>query len=171
MGKLVSLKNLARIRKSLQRQGKRFVFTNGTFDILHRGHVEYLSRASRFGDVLAVGLNTDASIRRIKGRGRPINRAGDRAAVLAALEAVDYICFFSDDTPRRIIAKLRPDVLVKGADWKLGDIVGREVVRKRGGSVRRVSLTQGRSTTRLIEQLVKLYSVTPRRHTKSGRRS
>jgi len=168
MGKLVSLKGLVRIRGALHRQGKTFVFTNGAFDILHRGHVEYLSRASRFGDIMAVGLNTDASIRRIKGKGRPINRAADRVAVLAALEVVDYICFFGDDTPHRMIARLKPDVLVKGADWKLKDIVGRDVVGEGGGSVRRVSLTQGRSTTHLIEQIVRMYGVTKGRRSKRG---
>jgi D-beta-D-heptose 7-phosphate kinase/D-beta-D-heptose 1-phosphate adenosyltransferase len=171
MRKVVTLNKLVQIRKLLQRQGKKFVFTNGTFDILHRGHVEYLTKARTFGDVLAIGLNSDASIRRIKGKGRPINREADRAAVLAALAAVDYICFFSDDTPQKIIARLQPDVLVKGADWKLGKIVGREVVRNRGGSVRRVSLTEGRSTTRLIEQIVKLYGVRRRRQTNHGRQS
>ena len=168
MGKLVSLKSLVHIRENLHRRGKTFVFTNGTFDILHRGHVEYLTRASQFGNVLAIGLNTDASIRRIKGNGRPINQAHDRAAVLAALEVVDYVCFFADDTPHRMIARLKPDVLVKGADWKLKDIVGRDVVGERGGSVRRVSLTRGHSTTRLIEQIVRMYGVTKGRRSKRG---
>lgn len=105
------------------------VFTNGTFDIIHRGHVEYLAAARKMGDVLVVGLNSDASIRRIKGPKRPINRAADRAAVLAALASVDYICSFGEDTPYRMIRRLLPDVLVKGADWKKAEIVGGDVVR------------------------------------------
>ncbi len=110
------------------------VFTNGTFDILHRGHVEYLAAARALGDVLVVGLNTDASIRRIKGNGRPINRNADRAAVLAGLESVNYICFFGANTPGRMIEKLVPDVLVKGADWKIDKIVGRDIVERHGGT-------------------------------------
>lgn len=130
------------------------MFTNGTFDILHRGHVEYLTKARRLGDVLIVGLNTDASIRRIKGNGRPINPNRDRAAVLAGLAAVDYVCFFGDDTPERLIRTLVPDVLVKGADWKAGDIVGSDIVRGHGGVVRRIRLTPGRSTTGIIRRIV-----------------
>jgi rfaE bifunctional protein nucleotidyltransferase chain/domain len=169
MGKVVGLRGLVRLRNALKKKGKTFVFTNGTFDILHRGHVEYLARARRFGSVLAVGLNTDASIRRIKGPGRPINRARDRAVVLAALEAVDFVCLFSDNTPRKIIARLKPDVLVKGADWKKQDIIGKEFVEEHGGSVRRIPLTPGRSTSRMIDQIVTAYSASrgPRRQ---GRR-
>jgi D-beta-D-heptose 7-phosphate kinase/D-beta-D-heptose 1-phosphate adenosyltransferase len=157
MGAVVSLPSLVRIRCTLGRAGKRVVFTNGTFDILHRGHVEYLARARRLGDVLFVGLNTDASIRRIKGKGRPINPAADRAAILAALASVDYVCLFGDNTPLRLITALQPDVLVKGADWKQGEIVGSDVVRRRGGRVRRVALTPGRSTTSVIKKVVRLH--------------
>jgi rfaE bifunctional protein nucleotidyltransferase chain/domain len=133
MEKIVSLPALARIRARLRRQGKRVVFTNGTFDIVHRGHVEYLSAARRMGDVLIVGLNSDSSIRRIKGPKRPINRGADRAAVLAALASVDYVCSFGEDTPYRMIRRLLPDVLVKGADWKKAAIVGSDVVKENGG--------------------------------------
>jgi len=157
MGKILSPTELVRIRRKLRRIGKRVVFTNGTFDIIHRGHVEYLTRAKKMGDVLMVGLNTDASIRRIKGKGRPINPNGDRAAVLAALSPVDYVCFFGDDTPYKIISQLKPDVLVKGADWHVDAIVGREVVEKSGGTVRTIRLTSGRSTTNVIERIMKAY--------------
>jgi D-beta-D-heptose 7-phosphate kinase/D-beta-D-heptose 1-phosphate adenosyltransferase len=160
MGRIVGAQTLARHRRQLRKQGKVFVFTNGTFDILHRGHVDYLRRAKRFGDVLAVGLNTDASIRRIKGRGRPVNRETDRAAVLAALAAVDFVCFFGEDTPRRLISLLRPDVLVKGADWKASSIVGGDEVRKAGGKVRRITLTPGRSTTALINRILSTFPST-----------
>ena len=170
MGKVVGLPGLVRLRDALKKKGKTFVFTNGTFDILHRGHVEYLARARRLGNVLAVGLNTDASIRRIKGPGRPINRARDRAAVLAALEAVDFVCFFADDTPRHIIARLKPDVLVKGADWKRQEIVGREIVEQHGGRVRRIPLTPGRSTSRLIDQIVTAHSASRGRRRQGLRR-
>lgn len=154
MGRVVSLNELARIRARLRRGRKRVVFTNGTFDIVHRGHVDYLTRARALGDVLVVGLNTDASIRRIKGSGRPINPQRDRAAVLAALAAVDYVCLFGDNTPARLIATLVPDVLVKGADWAADRIVGKDVVEAHGGVVRRIRLTQGRSTTSVIERIL-----------------
>ena len=156
MGKLVSQTVLRAIRQRLRRQGRTVVFTNGTFDIIHRGHVEYLTKARSLGDVLVVGLNTDASIRRIKGKGRPVNPNHDRAAVLAGLAAVDYVCFFGENTPERLIRSLLPDVLVKGADWKEGEIVGGDVVRAHGGVVRRIRLTPGRSTTSIIRRIVDL---------------
>jgi rfaE bifunctional protein nucleotidyltransferase chain/domain len=157
MGRIVGIRKLRAVRKELKRKRKTVVFTNGTFDILHRGHVEYLAKARSFGDILIVGLNTDGSIRRIKGRGRPINPEMDRAAVLASLASVDYVCFFSDDTPHRIISSLLPDVLVKGADWKLEEIVGRDVVEQHGGRVRRIRLTEGRSTTLILERILRAY--------------
>ncbi len=156
MGQLVSQDTLRALRRRFRRQGRRVVFTNGTFDIIHRGHVEYLTKARALGDVLIVGLNTDASIRRIKGEGRPINPNRDRAAVLAGLAAVDYVCFFGDNTPARLIRSLVPDVLVKGADWKEGEIVGSDVVRAHGGAVRRIRLTPGRSTTSIIRRIADL---------------
>lgn len=158
MEKVVSLAALERIRARLRRRGKRVVFTNGTFDILHRGHVEYLAAARKLGDVLIVGLNSDASIRRIKGPKRPINHEPDRAAVLAALASVDYVCSFGEDTPYRMIRRLVPDVLVKGADWKKAEIVGSDVVTESGGSVRTVRLTPGRSTTSVIERVLRVYA-------------
>lgn len=158
MGRILSLRALARERAALARRRKRVVFTNGTFDILHRGHVEYLAAARGMGDVLIVGLNTDASIRRIKGNGRPINPQRDRAIVLAAVGCVDYVCLFGDNTPERIIRRLHPDVLVKGADWKKSMIVGRETVEAHGGVVRTIRLTKGRSTTGVIERILRTYA-------------
>jgi rfaE bifunctional protein nucleotidyltransferase chain/domain len=158
MGHILSLRALARERAVLARKHKRVVFTNGTFDILHRGHVEYLAAARGMGDVLIVGLNTDASIRRIKGNGRPINPQRDRAIVLAAVGCVDYVCLFGDNTPERIIRRLVPDVLVKGADWKKSMIVGREAVEAHGGAVRTIRLTKGRSTTGVIERILRTYA-------------
>ncbi len=157
MGSVISLGRLLKVRRKLRRAGKVVVFTNGTFDILHRGHVDYLGSARRLGDVLIVGLNTDASVRRIKGNGRPVNRGSDRAAVLAALGAVDYVCMFGEDTPARIIGRLLPDVLVKGADWKKTDIVGRDAVEAYGGVVRTIRLTAGRSTTGVIGRILRTY--------------
>jgi D-beta-D-heptose 7-phosphate kinase/D-beta-D-heptose 1-phosphate adenosyltransferase len=117
--------------------------------------VKYLIAARRLGDVLMVGLNTDGSVRRIKGRGRPINPQNDRAAVLAALSCVDYVCLFGDDTPLEMIRRLLPDVLVKGADWKNSEIVGRDIVRASGGRVRTVRMTPGRSTTGIIRRVLR----------------
>jgi rfaE bifunctional protein nucleotidyltransferase chain/domain len=158
MGSVVGLEHLVKIRKTLRRRGKRVVFTNGTFDIIHRGHVEYLAAARAMGDVLIVGLNTDASIRRIKGNGRPINPQRDRAVVLSSLASVDYVCLFGADTPAMLIRRLVPDVLVKGADWKKSAIVGADLVRAHGGAVRRVRLTRGRSTTGVIERVLRVYA-------------
>jgi D-beta-D-heptose 7-phosphate kinase/D-beta-D-heptose 1-phosphate adenosyltransferase len=137
----------------LRARGGRVVFTNGCFDLLHPGHVRYLGAARALGDALVVGLNDDASISRAKGPGRPILRAAERAEVLAGLAAVDHLIVFEDDTPRRLIAALRPDVLVKGADWAPDDIVGADEVRATGGRVERVALVPGVSTTELIRRM------------------
>ncbi len=157
MGKVLSLNALVKVRRALRRQKKKVVFTNGTFDILHRGHVEYLAKSKALGDVLVVGLNTDASIRRIKGPKRPINPNADRAAVLSALASVDYVCFFGEETPHKVISKVVPDVLVKGADWNVGAIVGKDVVERNGGVVRTIRLTPGRSTTDVIQRVLDAY--------------
>ena len=129
------------------------VFTNGCFDILHRGHVEYLHRARALGSALVVGVNTDASVERLKGPGRPVVPQADRALVLAGLEAVDAVTLFDEDTPRALIAALLPDILVKGGDFGLDEVVGREEVEAHGGEVRIIPLIQGHSTTNLIHQI------------------
>jgi len=133
--------------------GARVVFTNGCFDLLHPGHVRYLAAARELGDVLVVGLNDDASVRRLKGPGRPVMRVAERAEVLAALAAVSHLILFDDDTPRSLIAALRPDVLVKGADWAPGDIVGADEVQATGGRVERIDLVPGVSTSELIRRI------------------
>lgn len=140
---------------ALRRQGKRIVFTNGCFDLIHPGHVRYLRAAKRLGDVLVVGLNSDASVRRLKGPGRPLVPQRDRCEVMAALEMVDYVTVFGEDTPYELIKQVQPDVLVKGGDWRPEDIVGADIVRARGGVVRSLRFTRGYSTTRLVERIVR----------------
>jgi D-beta-D-heptose 7-phosphate kinase/D-beta-D-heptose 1-phosphate adenosyltransferase len=136
-----------------RREGARVVFTNGCFDLVHAGHVRYLEAARALGDVLVLGLNDDASVRRLKGPGRPILSLLERAEVLAGLAAVDHLVTFADDTPLVLIETLAPDVLVKGADWAAGDIVGRDVVLGRGGRVERIDLVPGVSTSELIRRI------------------
>jgi D-beta-D-heptose 7-phosphate kinase/D-beta-D-heptose 1-phosphate adenosyltransferase len=150
---LIPRADMSRLTARLRRAGKKIVFTNGVFDILHRGHVEYLSKAKSFGDVLIVGLNSDASVRRIKGGRRPLQNQKDRAIILLALQAVDYVVLFREDTPDKLIRQVRPDVLVKGADYKISEIVGADFVRSYGGIVRRVKLTKGSSTSTIIRKL------------------
>jgi len=135
---------------------KKLVFTNGCFDILHRGHVEYLAFARAQGDALCVGLNSDASVRRNKGPSRPINREQDRAYVLGSLRAVDFIVIFDDNEPRELIAEILPHVLVKGRDWA-HYVSGREIVEAHGGKVVLADLVEGRSTTGTIERILKVY--------------
>jgi rfaE bifunctional protein nucleotidyltransferase chain/domain len=141
------------LRRYAPPRSERLVFTNGCFDLLHRGHVEYLARARELGDVLVVGLNADASVRRLKGAGRPVMAEVDRAFVLAALEAVDAVTLFDEDTPLELVAGLLPDVLVKGGDYTAATVVGREDVESAGGRVVILPLTAGRSTSALIESI------------------
>ncbi|MCS6988474.1 MAG: D-glycero-beta-D-manno-heptose 1-phosphate adenylyltransferase [Chloroherpetonaceae bacterium] len=141
-----------------QQLGRTVVFTNGCFDILHAGHVRYLNEAKALGDVLVVAINSDASVRRIKGEKRPINSQNDRAYILKNLKAVDAVLLFEDDTPLAVIETLLPDVLVKGADWAIENIVGKDVVEAHGGRVQTVSFLEGRSTTGTIEKILKAYA-------------
>lgn len=134
--------------------GDRLVFTNGVFDLLHRGHVEYLEDARALGDRLVVGVNGDASVRRLKGPARPIVPEHERAELLRALECVDLVIRFDDDTPLRLIEAVQPDVLAKGGDWALDQIVGRDFVEARGGRVVRVPLRPGASTTNVVERVL-----------------
>jgi D-beta-D-heptose 7-phosphate kinase/D-beta-D-heptose 1-phosphate adenosyltransferase len=154
MGRLLDLEELLRTREELRGAGRTVVFTNGVFDILHRGHCEYLAEARNSGDVLIVGMNTDASVRRLKGDTRPIVPERDRAAVLSALASVDYVVLFDEDTPQRLIAALLPDILIKGGDYALEDIVGREEVERAGGRVRTIPLTPGRSSTNIVQTII-----------------
>ncbi|MGC9337308.1 MAG: D-glycero-beta-D-manno-heptose 1-phosphate adenylyltransferase [Candidatus Cloacimonadia bacterium] len=154
---IVSQSEISHIINKLRREGKKIVFTNGCFDIIHRGHVEYLYQARKFGDVLIVGLNSDDSIYRIKGEGRPINSQEDREIVLDALKPVDYVVVFDDDTPLKLIKLILPDVLVKGSDWKPEEIVGAEIVKMNDGEVKTVAVVPGKSTTVLISKILRIY--------------
>ena len=131
----------------------RIVFTNGCFDVLHRGHVTYLAQARDLGDCLVVGLNSDSSVKRLKGENRPINGEQDRALVLAALSFVDHILFFEEDTPQNLIEQVRPDILVKGGDYQIENIVGADCVLKNGGKVLTIPFVDGYSSTKIIQAL------------------
>ncbi|MCX6355943.1 MAG: D-glycero-beta-D-manno-heptose 1-phosphate adenylyltransferase [Candidatus Aureabacteria bacterium] len=151
--KVVSREEIGGIARSSRRDGKRIVFTNGCFDLLHLGHVRYLRAAREQGDLLVVGLNSDESVRRLKGPGRPLVPEGDRAELLAALEMVDYIVLFPEDTPAELIAEVKPDVLVKGGDYRPEEIAGQDTVKASGGRVVIIPLVESRSTTSLIEKI------------------
>ena len=155
-GKLLTVDEIVPLRAKWREEGRKVVFTNGCFDILHLGHVTYLSWARAQGDLLIVGLNSDASVRRNKGPLRPIVCERDRAALLLALRCVDYVCLFDEDTPLRLITDIVPDVLVKGRDWA-GNVVGSDVVEAAGGCVRLADLVANHSTTGIIERVLQVY--------------
>jgi D-glycero-beta-D-manno-heptose 1-phosphate adenylyltransferase len=154
--KILTVEQMRAKRDRLVARGKKLVFTNGCFDILHRGHVTYLTFARNQGDALVVGLNTDASVKSNKGDERPINNEEDRAFILGSLRAVDYIVLFGDKEPKKIIAQILPQVLVKGSDWA-HYVSGREVVEANGGQVVLADLVDGKSTTGTIERILKVY--------------
>lgn len=156
--KILTRAQMRRERARLRAEGKTLVFTNGTFDILHAGHVTYLEFARSQGDALCVGLNSDASVRRYKGELRPINPQRDRARVLAALQCVDYVVIFGEDEPKRLIGELVPDVLVKGADWA-HYVSGREIVEQAGGRVVLARMLKGRSTSNVIKRILEAYRI------------
>jgi rfaE bifunctional protein nucleotidyltransferase chain/domain len=154
MGRVVGVEELEGVRERLRNEGKRVVFTNGCFDIIHRGHVEYLSKAKALGDALIVGVNTDRSVRSIKGPGRPIVEENDRAYILASIVPVDYVCLFDEDTPLNLIKRICPDVLVKGADWNIENVVGKDIIEKAGGHVATIEFIPNRSTSGIIQTIV-----------------
>lgn len=156
--KIISLSGLKRKVRTLQQKGKRIVFTNGCFDILHFGHVKYLQDAKRKGDYLIVAVNSDASIKKIKAKNRPVIGQSDRLKTIAALSSVDFTLLFNENTPLKLIKALKPDVLIKGADWSKEKIVGADFVQSYGGKVETVKLVKNRSTSALIEKIVKDFS-------------
>ena len=155
--KIKTIGELRPLLDILRATGKKIVFTNGCFDLIHTGHVRYLSRAKSLGDILVIAVNSDASVRTIKGKDRPINMEADRMETLAALESVDYVVLFHEPDPHRIISELQPDVLVKGGDWPIEKIIGRDIVEARGGRVISVGYIEGASTTGIIEKILKTY--------------
>lgn len=151
--KIYSRNKLNSIVAKLKKSGKKIIFTNGCFDLIHAGHIKVFERAKALGDVLIVGMNSDSSVKRLKGPQRPLVNEKSRAYVISALRFVDYVTLFSENTPAQLIAQLKPDILVKGGDYKINEIVGRQDVKK----VVRVPLLEGYSTTELIKKIVKLY--------------
>jgi len=156
MGKLLDRENLRTERERLRREGRRVVFTNGCFDLLHPGHIRYLAQARALGDVLIVAINSDRSVQELKGKGRPILNEQERSIVLCGLESVDYVIVFDEETPRELIALILPDVLVKGGDWSIDKIVGREEVEGAGGQVFSLPYLEGQSTSEIIERIRRL---------------
>jgi len=154
---IISREALKKIRKDLKEKGKKVVFTNGCFDLIHAGHVDYLTKAKEFGDVLIVAVNSDESIRRIKGKTRPITPLSERGFVLSNLKAVDYVTPFEEDTPFEIIKDLVPDILVKGADWSIENIVGRDTVESNGGEVKTIEFVNNQSTSNIIKIILERF--------------
>ncbi len=154
-GKIIRLPDLITLRKKWMSEHRTVVFTNGCFDILHLGHTDYLTKAASLGDILIVGLNTDDSVRRIKGEGRPLQDEKSRAMILASLQFVDYVILFAEDTPYELIAAAEPDLLVKGSDYKAEDIVGYDIVNARGGRIVTIDFLPGYSTTAILEKMAR----------------
>lgn len=157
MNYLMSIDELLVIRSKLKKENKKVVFTNGCFDILHTGHVDYLTKAKSFGDILIVALNSDSSVTRIKGDKRPIVPLNERAFIISNLKAVDFVTSFEENTPYETIKKLMPDILVKGADWKIDDIVGKDIVESAGGKVETIEFVNFQSTTNIIKTILERF--------------
>ena len=153
--KIIKKSEVNTVLSAARREGKRIVFTNGCFDILHTGHIDLLDKAESLGEIVIVGINSDDSVMRLKGEGRPINSLEDRAKVLLSLKSVDLVTVFTEDTPSEIIKEVKPDVLIKGADYKLDNIVGRDFVESYGGEVVSFPLTKGKSTSSMIHRINK----------------
>jgi len=156
--KIKSPSTLKKILVNLKKRRKKIAFTNGCFDILHYGHVKYLEDAKKHCDILVIAVNSDSSVRKLKGKKRPLFKLSDRTKVLAALESVDYVTSFSEGTPAEIIAYLKPDIVIKGADYKVKDIVGNKIVKEYGGSVKRIKFIKGYSVTSIVKRIVRRYS-------------
>ena len=157
MSMVKNIDEMIRIRHELKNQNKKLVFTNGCFDILHSGHVDYLNKAKKLGDYLVVGLNSDISVKNIKGEKRPIINEIERATIIDNLKCVDFVTFFDENTPEELIKSLIPDILVKGADWALDKIVGREIVEEHGGEVKTINFSYNQSTSKIINLIIERY--------------
>ncbi len=158
MKEIVTDRNeLLKVRIRLREENKKIVFTNGCFDIMHAGHVDYLSKAKAMGDILIVAVNSDESVKRIKGENRPIINESERVFVLSKLKPVDIVTIFNEDTPAEIINDLIPDILVKGADWDIKNIIGKDIVEKNGGSVKNIEFEINQSTTKIINRIFEIY--------------
>ena len=157
MNNILTLDDIKNTAEILKHQNKKIVFTNGCFDILHAGHVDYLNKAKELGDVLIVGLNSDSSVKRIKGEKRPIVPENERAFIIANLKAVDFVTFFDEDTPQKLIEEIIPDILVKGADWNSENIIGKDIVEKNGGEVKTIKFVNDSSTTNIIKIVLERY--------------
>ena len=153
MNVITKIDKIVEIIAEIRKQSKKIAFTNGCFDILHRGHVEYLEKAKTYADFLVLGLNSDSSVRRLKGAERPYVSENDRAYILSRLEAVDIVCLFDEDTPLELLKRVKPDFLIKGGDYKLDQIVGRELVESQGGQVLTIPFIEGKSSTSIIDQI------------------
>jgi len=149
-----TLEEMKEIRQHLKNQNKKVVFTNGCFDLIHAGHIDYLSKAKALGDVMVVGLNTDASVMRIKGSKRPILTETERSFIISNIKPVDYVVLFDEDTPKLLIEELLPDILVKGADWEIENIVGKDVVIANSGEVKTIEFVNDQSTSKIIKIIV-----------------
>lgn len=154
---ILSLNEFLKIREQLKKENRKLVFTNGCFDILHAGHVDYLSKARAQGDAMVVALNSDDSVRRIKGPKRPVVNQEERAFIISNLKAVDYVIVFEEDTPHEVIKAIVPDILVKGADWKIENIVGRDIVESSGGKVITIDFVNDQSTTNIIKTVLERF--------------
>ena len=158
MKEIKNWEEIIEIRKRLRNEKKKVVFTNGVFDILHSGHVDYLTKSKALGDILIVGMNSDKSVKNIKGDKRPIVDQKNRAIILASLKPVDFVVLFDEDTPAKLVDAIIPDVLVKGADWTLDKIEGRETVIKNGGEVKNIKFVNEQSTSKIIQKILSLYN-------------
>lgn len=156
-----TLSEIKSLRKKFKDQNKKVVFTNGVFDLIHAGHVDYLTKAKALGDILIVGMNTDDSVRRIKGIKRPILKQDERAFIISSLKVVDYVIFFDEDTPQKLIDEIIPDILVKGADWSIDKIVGRETVEEHGGEVKTIEFVNDQSTSKVIDLIINKFWISP----------
>ena len=153
---ITNIEDFIEIRKKIKEKNQKIIFTNGCFDIIHRGHIEYLNESKSLGDILIVGLNSDESVRKLKGEKRPVNKELDRAAVLDNIKSVDYVIIFGEETPYELIKKVIPDILVKGGDWKESEIVGADIVKNNGGVVKSLKYIKNYSTTEILKKICSL---------------